>query len=521
MDLARDNNVDFVLLGGDLFHSNRPSPAVEHTCIKIIRQHMNAAAKKNVTFKRISGEFSHIQKVKHANFEDPNIIVPCPILTIHGNHDDPTGPLSQTVCEKLATCGLLNYFGADHSKPGQKRVVEPIVLQKGEIKIAIYGMGFIPDLKLRVALEDRQVVFVDPPPDSYNILVVHQNRVPHNKFKVIEDDLYPDFFHLIVRGHEHDCQPPQSLPQSRVNGLVYQPGSTVATSVSVQEHGNKRVGLFHVSKNPNYDVPVSGPSGDVKQPRYNVNYELKSLINCRDMIMKDVYQKEILVYLKKEHRLDKCTSLEYRTYSKKYVEEQIEKLLKDHSIRAGAKHNHFKLPLVRIRLEYSSKAQRFDEIEIRSKFYPQRVANDNIVLFKKQKIAQNESGQTNNLTFIDDDCDDDEDIESGEYIDIDEEQKESIEIQVSNYFKDKPPSQRPVTISLDEYMDAINASEGGSAIMKIIKQKRTDTLLEFNLAVGDEENALEKFHSETQVEAWFLDTFGSNLSQQDRHKLSG
>lgn len=514
--------MDFVLLGGDLFHSNRPSPSAEHTCIEIIRQHMNAAAaKKNVTFKRVSGEFSHIKKVKHANFEDPNIIVPCPILTIHGNHDDPTGPTSQTVCEKLATCGLLNYFGADQSKPGQKRVIEPIVLQKSDIKIAIYGMGFTPDLKLRVALEEGEIVFASPPPDSYNILVVHQNRVPHNKSKVIEDDLFPDFFHLIVRGHEHDCQPPQKLPKSRVDGLVYQPGSTVATSVSVQEHGSKRVGLFRLSNNPDYKNIAANHSGDAKQYPYNVAYDLKSLTNCRNMIMKDVYQREVLQYLKKEHRLDKCTSLEYRTHSKKYVEELIEKLLREYHDRFGSSSTHFKLPLVRIRLEYVSKAQKFDELEIRAKFYPQSVANNDIVLFKKQKINQTESGQSDNITFIDDDCDDEEEGESGEYIDIDEEQKESIEKHVEDYFKDRPQSERPITISLEEYIDAVGGSESGSTIMKLIRQKRSDTLLEFDIAVGDETKALEKFHTEDQVEEWFLAAFGSNLSQQVLHKPSG
>ena len=38
LDLALDRRVDFVLLGGDLFHDNKPSRNAERRCIEILRE---------------------------------------------------------------------------------------------------------------------------------------------------------------------------------------------------------------------------------------------------------------------------------------------------------------------------------------------------------------------------------------------------------------------------------------------------------------------------------------------------
>lgn len=227
LKIGRDEEADFILLGGDLFHVNKPSVLTEQTCLAIIRKHMSSS-NKPTSFERVSGSFSHCASVDYANFEDKNLNVSCPILTIHGNHDDPTGASGRSICEKLATTGLINYFGSLSLK--DKVEVEPIILQKGTIKLAIYGMGFLPDGRLRQAFKKGLVTFSKPPKDTFNILITHQNRASVNEHRHIPDEYYPDFFHLIIRGHEHETQEPKPLNNSKVGGLVYQPGSTVATS---------------------------------------------------------------------------------------------------------------------------------------------------------------------------------------------------------------------------------------------------------------------------------------------------
>lgn len=520
--IARDRDVDFILLGGDLFHVNRPSASVEHKCIKLIRQHMNAKCERTTSFSRISGNFSHFSKINHANFEDSNLTVPYPILTIHGNHDDPTGPNAQSVCYKLATCGLLNYFGALNCVD-KSIVIEPIVLQKNQVKIALYGLGFIPDYKLKMAFEKGEVIFMEPPRDSFNVLVVHQNRVPHQKHKVIPDCLFPTFFHLIIRGHEHSTESPQPLPESKVNGLVYQPGSTVATSISTMEAAAKKVGLIKVS--------VRDPNGD-QASRYNLAYELIDLKCCRRMIFKDISQKDLFRYIKQTSGGTKVTTTEFQAFSREYVEQCIRDLLRENSSQRESQGSdstvidsvkmarRFELPLLRIRLEYQAKKERFDELEVSSKFYPTMVANKDVILFRKQKLQVTELGQTANVTFEGDDGDEEEQDEF-EHIDLGDEKRDTIDVMIENYFKDKPAEMRLQALSLTEYTDAVRGSgEDGNVISKVLNAKKKQVLASYRTAVAQKAKksteAIKDFHNEILVNDWFIRQF----SCQDANQLA-
>ena len=40
LEIARDKGVDMVLLGGDLFHENKPSRQAEIRCVQILRNHV-------------------------------------------------------------------------------------------------------------------------------------------------------------------------------------------------------------------------------------------------------------------------------------------------------------------------------------------------------------------------------------------------------------------------------------------------------------------------------------------------
>lgn len=513
LQIARDKDVDFILLGGDLFHMNRPSANIEHKCIKIIRQHMNAKDQVKIqpSIRRVAGKFSHFHKVDHANFEDPNLKVSYPIMTIHGNHDDPTGPRAQSICEKLATCGLLNYFGAVNQKD-KEITIEPIVLQKEHLKIALYGLGFIPDYKLKSAFDKNLVTFIEPPKDTYNVLVVHQNRVPFSKHKVIPDELFPGFFHLVIRGHEHATLDPSPMIDSKVGGIVYQPGSTVATSISPSEAAPKKVGLIHVRQDD-----TCKKSRNAKAP-YRMNYELLELNSCRSMIFKDIPQKEIFKYTKKVANVIKITADDYKVHSRDYVEQSVENLLGEFNKSESLKDDsNKKLPLVRVRLEYVQKEERFDELDIRSKFFPTRVANSDIVLFKKQKLGISNDGQPENITFADDDQEDDG-LEDFDHINLGDEKRDTIDVMIDSYFRDQPADQRLQALSLSEYTNAVKgASEDGNVISKVLSKKKQDVLNKFKKEVIDEKVAQTKFHDEESVHKWFLKTF----AQSDYKKLAG
>lgn len=100
--------VDFVLLGGDLFHDNRPSRQTLFRAVHILRR--TCFGDRPVQFEIVSDQainfpdklvFLHLLPVcntadscllsKCVNFEDPNFNISLPVFAIHGNHDDPAG----------------------------------------------------------------------------------------------------------------------------------------------------------------------------------------------------------------------------------------------------------------------------------------------------------------------------------------------------------------------------------------------------------------------------------------------
>lgn len=84
LELAKVEEVDFVLLGGDLFHENKPSRDCLTKCQKIFRSY--CFGDKPIEFEILSDEaknFGHTG-VPMANFNDPNLNISIPAFSIHG-----------------------------------------------------------------------------------------------------------------------------------------------------------------------------------------------------------------------------------------------------------------------------------------------------------------------------------------------------------------------------------------------------------------------------------------------------
>jgi double-strand break repair protein MRE11 len=94
------------------------------------------------------------------NYEDPNYNVSIPVFSIHGNHDDPAGEGSLAALDILSVSNLINYFGKSDNVDDV--TVFPILMQKGESKIAIYGLGNIRDERLYRTFQQKKVKLMRP-----------------------------------------------------------------------------------------------------------------------------------------------------------------------------------------------------------------------------------------------------------------------------------------------------------------------------------------------------------------------
>lgn len=81
-----------------------------------------------------------------------------PIFTIHGNHDDPTrdgGPDLLSAVDLLAVSNLVNYFGRQDEVDNVR--VSPVLLRKGDTRVALYGMGSMRDERLNRMWQGKKV----------------------------------------------------------------------------------------------------------------------------------------------------------------------------------------------------------------------------------------------------------------------------------------------------------------------------------------------------------------------------
>jgi len=522
LQIARSKQVDFVLLAGDLFHVNKPAQRVEHKTIKILREHLCQSSQSAATFKRVKGDFSHFKEAPHPNWEDKMLTVRFPILTIHGNHDNPTGANAKSICEKLADSGLLNYFGNLKLDPDGKTIVKPIVLQKKDVKLAIYGMGHIPDVKLKQAFDEGRIVFEAPPSDTFNILVVHQNRVGRVENRYIPDIYYPEFIHLLIRGHEHDAEPePTKGSFSSVGGYAFQPGSTVQTSLTFGESLPKSCCVF--------SVELKDPEGD-QSSRYSLGYETKILRCARKLITcdisKDMFAKEIV----QERKHDYSSITEYREDLMRYAETKVQKLLEDDSTRRESikvelndlrslenfekvrtvysKLETFLQPLMRIRIEYKDREECFDDHGIVSMFYPDKLANRDIIYFKKQKLKQGPNCESRNITFQDHFGASEDEEDQVETIDLADQRRDTIEGMLEAYFAELPENEQLNVLSLREYVNAVRGSEEeGNVISKVMSKRRDMLLKQFSKTLGEDQAVQELYCDEEKVKQWYKEAF--------------
>ncbi|KAL7943689.1 Mre11 DNA-binding presumed domain-containing protein [Trichoderma barbatum] len=246
MTLARKEAVDMVLLAGDLFHDNKPSRKSLYQVMRTLRK--NCLGMKPCPLEFLSDAADVFEGAfPHVNYEDPDINISIPVFSIHGNHDDPSGDGNYCSLDLLQAAGLLNYYGrvaeADNIE------AKPILLQKGDTKLALYGLSNVRDERMFRTFRDHKVKWFRPGAQAgewFNLLAVHQNHHAHTATSYLPENVLPDWLDLVVWGHEHECLiDPSKNPETGFH--VMQPGSSVATSLVPGEAVQKHVAVVSVN----------------------------------------------------------------------------------------------------------------------------------------------------------------------------------------------------------------------------------------------------------------------------------
>ncbi|CAF9903788.1 MAG: hypothetical protein GOMPHAMPRED_000547 [Gomphillus americanus] len=371
LEIAKERDVDMVLLAGDLFHDNKPSRQSLFQVIRSLR--INCLGPKPCQLEVLSDQSEAFEGYfNHVNYEDPDINVAIPVFSIHGNHDDPTGDGQLAALDVLHETGLINYYG--RIRDSATIDVRPVLIQKGRTKLALYGMSNVRDERLFHTFKAGNVTFHQPTQQEdewFNLLSVHQNRHAYTATSYLEEELLPDCMDLVIWGHEHECliEP----HENEVTGFkIIQPGSTVATSLVPGEAKQKMVTILSITGKDFEHEPIA-------------------LKTVRPFVYRDVVLAEDPIAKKLAMKVANRDAISKRL--KDIIEEMIQQAQNDwlevntqNDARTGIK---IPEPLVRLRVEYTAPEKgSFDCENPRrlSNAFQGRVANQNdVVYFWKRK----------------------------------------------------------------------------------------------------------------------------------------
>jgi double-strand break repair protein MRE11 len=374
MCLAKERDVDMVLLAGDLFHENKPSRKSMYQVMRSLRA--NCLGDKPCELELLSDASENFQGAfNHVNYEDLDINVAIPVFSIHGNHDDPSGEGHLAALDILQVSGLLNYYG--RTPESDNIQVKPVLLQKGRTKLALYGLSNVRDERLFRTFRDGKVKFFQPSvqkEDWFNLICVHQNHHAHTETGYLPENFLPEFLDLVIWGHEHECLiDPKLNPET--NFHVMQPGSSVATSLVPGETVTKQVSILSVTGREFKSEPI--PLKTVRP------FVMKEIVLSEDKTAKKL--------ARKENNRTEITRL-LMTYVEDLIEQAKTEWLETHQDDFGDDEEpEIPLPLVRLRVETSTPDGGSFDCENPQRFsnrFVGKVANVNdVVQFHRKKKA--------------------------------------------------------------------------------------------------------------------------------------
>lgn len=147
----------------------------------------------------------------------------------------------------------MNYFGKIISL--EKIEMFFFLMQKGNIKFVLYGLGLVRDERLYRFFVYKNVIMLrlkENQEDWFNVFVIYQNRVKYFIISYILEQFLDDFLDFVIWGYEYECRF-ESEWNSLQKFFVSQFGSSVVILFSEGETVKKYIGLLQI-KGKNFKI---------------------------------------------------------------------------------------------------------------------------------------------------------------------------------------------------------------------------------------------------------------------------
>lgn len=201
LKIAKDNNVNAILHGGDFFNRPKMSNEFVTSIIETWNEQLISIDIQELTFQFKAGIISEKEYLQAINQYKQNTI---PFISIIGNHDligDNIESYPKTSLNVLETSGFLHIVDKEN----------PIIFKENDLSVAITGFHYDRELdksqdKLGYIVDKK--VEVDGKPCDYQIHLTHGMLTPisygkkfaHTTISEIQDKTIAD---LTINGHDH------------------------------------------------------------------------------------------------------------------------------------------------------------------------------------------------------------------------------------------------------------------------------------------------------------------------------
>ncbi|MFH1240294.1 MAG: DNA repair exonuclease [Candidatus Diapherotrites archaeon] len=215
LSLALSQKPDLIIHAGDFFDTQIPDQETWEKTFKILSEIKNSQG--TFILKRTKNSETKEITLNHI-----------PLIAIHGTHEYRSKDFCNAL-DVLESAGFIIHLHAEY-----------IVLEKNSEKVAIHGLGGVPE---KMALNALKIWNPQPVKDAKNILMLHQSI---KEFLPFEDEMIatigienlPKNFDLIINGHLHWTS---EISEHGIEFLM--PGSTITTQMKNLE-SEKPKGIY-------------------------------------------------------------------------------------------------------------------------------------------------------------------------------------------------------------------------------------------------------------------------------------